>query len=170
MIEHLPDRLDLYAMAEAGRELRGRIELASLERVLPLLSSTEGMLQVSLELGKSHDGTRYVSGSIGGVLTLQCQRCLESMEYPLDVNFQLGLVHSQEEMSKLPDRFEPLLISQEPTSIADLVSDEVLLTLPIVPVHTDMKQCHELAADYNAPDAGQRENPFAVLAQLKQKQ
>jgi uncharacterized protein len=169
MIEHLPDRLDLYAMAEAGRELRGRIHLASMERLLPLLSSPDGALQVTLELGKSHDGTRYISGTIKGALTLQCQRCLEPMEYPLDVNFQLGLVHSQEEMSKLPDRFEPLLVSQEPTCIADLVSDEVLLTLPIVALHTDMKQCQELASDYQTPDAGQRENPFAVLAQLKQK-
>lgn len=170
MIEHLPDRLDLYAMAEAGRELRGRIDLASLERVLPLLSSPDGALQVTLELGKSHDGTRYLSGTIEGTLSLQCQRCLESMAYPLEVSFQLGLVHSQEEMGKLPDRFEPLLVSQEPARVADLVSDEVLLTLPIVPVHTDMKQCRELTIDYQTPNAGQRENPFAVLAQLKQKQ
>jgi uncharacterized metal-binding protein YceD (DUF177 family) len=32
-----------------------------------------------------------------------------------------------------------------------------------------MKQCQELATDYHTPDAGRRENPFAVLAQLKQK-
>ena len=170
MIEHLPERLDLYAMAEAGRELQGRIDLASLERLLPLLNSPEGTLQVTLELGKSHDGTRYVSGTIKGVLELQCQRCLEPMNYPLDVNFRLGLVHSQEEMGKLPDRFEPLLVSQEPTCIADLVSDEVMLTLPIVALHTDMMQCQELATDYNTLDTEQRENPFAVLAQLKQKQ
>ena len=170
MIEHLPERLDLYAMAEAGRELRGRIDLACLERVLPLLSSPQGALEITLELGKAHDGTRYLSGTIVGTLQLQCQRCLESMEYPLDVSFQLGLVHSQEEMGKLPERFEPLLVSQEPASIAELISDEVLLTLPIVSVHTDMKQCRELAAAYQTPDAGQRENPFAVLAQLKQKQ
>lgn len=170
MIEHLPDRLDLYAMAEAGRELRGRVDLASLERLLPLLGSPAGELQITLELGLSHDGTRYLAGTIKGALTLQCQRCLESMEYPLDVRFQLGLVHSQEEMRKLPDRFEPLLVSQEPTCIADVISDEVLLTLPIVPVHTDMKQCQELATDYQTPDLGQRENPFAVLAQLKHKQ
>ena len=168
MIDHLPDRLDLYAMAEAGRVLRGRVKLASMPRVLPLLLSDDGELDVVLELGKDEDGTHTLCGSVTGRLVMQCQRCLESMEYPLATRFRLGLVFSQEAAGDLPDQYEPLLLTREPTHIAEVVSEEVLLALPIVPMHDEQSECRALANDY-APVAEERENPFAVLAQLKQK-
>jgi len=169
MINHLPDRLDLYAAAEAGRVLRGRIELARLVRALPLLESPEGELVAMLEFGRDEDGTHYVAGTVQGKLVLLCQRCLEPMEYPLDVTFRLGLVHSQEQSRGLSDRYDPLLISGEPASLAEVLTDEVLLALPIVPLHSGANTCRPPATDYQAPADSQRENPFAVLAQLKQK-
>ncbi len=168
MIDHLPDRLDLYAMAEAGRVLRGRVTVASLPRVLPLLASDAGELDVVLELGKDEDGTHTLCGSVNGRLVMQCQRCLESMEYPLATSFRLGLVFSQEAAGDLPARYEPLLLTREPTLVAEVVSEEVLLALPIVPMHDEQAECRALVNDY-APAAAERENPFDVLAQLKQK-
>jgi uncharacterized protein len=169
MINHLPDRLDLYAAAEAGRVLRGRVELARMVRALPLLESPDGELEVLLELGRDEDGTHYLAGTVQGKLVLLCQRCLEPMEYPLDVTFRLGLVHSQEQSQGLSDRYEPLLITGEPASLAEVITDEVLLALPIVPLHSGSSTCRPPATDYQTPASSQRENPFAVLAQLKQK-
>ncbi|MGB7931241.1 MAG: DUF177 domain-containing protein [Gammaproteobacteria bacterium] len=169
MINHLPDRLDLYAAAEAGRVLRGRVELARLVRALPQLESPEGELEVLLELGRDEDGTHNLAGTVQGKLVLLCQRCLEPMEYPLDVTFRLGLVHSQEQIQGLSDRYEPLLITGEPASLAEILTDEVLLALPIVPLHSGVSTCRPPAMDYQTPANSQRENPFAVLAQLKQK-
>ena len=169
MIDHLPDRLDLIATAEAGRVLRGRVPLEQLERVLPLLMSPEGGLEVVLELGKASDGTHYLSGTITGTLAVRCQRCLEEMRLPLDTRFCLGLVRSQEAGQELPQRYEPLIVSGEPTRITDVVTDEVLLALPIVAVHEDMGDCRDLGAEYTAPAREERENPFAVLERLKQK-
>lgn len=168
MIDHLPDCLDLYAMAEAGRELRGRVKLASLSRVLPLLASDAGELDVVLELGRDEDGIHTLCGSLNGRLVMQCQRCLEPMDYPLATSFRLGLVFSQEAAGELPERYEPLLVTREPTVLAEVISEEVLLALPIVPMHDELTECHALANEY-APAAAERENPFAVLAQLKQK-
>jgi uncharacterized protein len=170
MTEHLPDRLDLLAAAEAGRELHGRIALASLERVAPLLASTAGELQVVMQLGKDPDGTYRLSGSIRGNLVLQCQRCLEEMLQPLDVEFRLGLVRSQTAAARLAPGYEPLPVTAEPACIADIVADEVLLALPFAPVHEDPDECHGLCRDYQPSSDAQRENPFAVLAGLKQKQ
>jgi len=169
MINHLPDRLDLYAAAEAGRVLRGRVEMARLVRALPLLDSPEGELEVLLEFGRDEDGAHYLTGTVQGKLTLLCQRCLEPMEYPLNVTFQLGLVHSQEQSQGLSERYEPLLITGEPASLAEVLTDEVLLALPIVPLHSGASTCRPPATDCQTPASSQRENPFAVLAQLKQK-
>jgi uncharacterized protein len=169
MTNHLPDRLDLFAAAEAGRELQGRIELLRLTRALALLEPPYGELEVELRLGRDEDGTHFLAGSIRGNLVLRCQRCLEAMDFPLDVDFRLGLVHGQEQMRRLSDRYEPLIVSDEPVSLAEIVTDEVLLALPIVPLHTGVSTCHLPVIDGQAPDGEQRENPFAVLAQLKHK-
>jgi len=170
MTEHLPDRLDLLAAAEAGRELHGRIALAGLERVTPLLASPAGELQVVMRLGREPDGTYCLSGSIRGNLVLQCQRCLEDLPRTLDVEFRLGLVRSQEAAARLAHGYEPLLVTAEPARIADIVSDEVLLALPFAPVHENADECHGLYREYQPSADAQRENPFAVLAGLKQKQ
>jgi uncharacterized protein len=169
MIDHLPDHLDLLAAAGAGRVLHGRIALARLERVLPALVSRDGELQVSMELGRDPDGVHYLAGTISGSVQLQCQRCLEDMELPLDVKFRLGLVRDQAAAQQLSDRYEPLLVTAEAACIADIISDEVLLALPIVALHSDRAECGELLKEYQPSESPQRENPFAVQAELKQK-
>ena len=59
---------------------------------------------------------------------------------------------------------------RDPDRGAEVISDEVLLALPIAPLHQDMGECREVTADYHASADAQRDNPFAVLEQLKQKQ
>jgi len=169
MIDRLPERLDLLATADAGRVLRGSIGLAQLERVVPLLTATEGELQVQLELGKDADGTHYLYGRISGAVQLQCQRCLEPMNLPLELRFRLGIVPDHEAACRLHERYEPLIAGSEPAQIADIVSDEVLLALPLVPAHTDSGMCRGVLQDYRPSLQEQRENPFAALAGLKQK-
>jgi uncharacterized protein len=169
MIDHLPDRLDLIATAEAGRVLRGRIPVARLERVLPALVSDQGELQVELNLGKDPDGTYFLTGTIQGEVILRCQRCMEGMTQPLDLGFRLGLLRDERAVDTLSDRYEPLLVTAEPAIITDIVSDEVLLALPIVALHRDSDECHADLNAYKPPVDEQRDNPFAVLAGLKQK-
>ena len=169
MIDHLPDRLDLMATAGAGRVLQGRIPLSSLERVLPALMSDEGELHVVLELNKDADGTHYMAGSLQGGVALKCQRCLGQMVLPLDVKFRLGLIRDKDAIHELSDWYEPLIVTAEPAIIADILSDEVLLALPIVPLHGLQDECQGLVKDYLPPAEEQRENPFAALAELKQK-
>ena len=170
MINHLPDRLDLIATAEAGRALRGSIAVARLDRLLPVLVSDEGELQVEMQLGKDPDATRYMQGSIKGAVIVMCQRCLEKMALPLDLEFRLGLVASEDAADALPERYEPLLVTAEPAHIADVIAEEVLLAIPIVPRHSDRVDCLEFVKDYKPTVEEQRENPFAALAELKTKQ
>lgn len=150
--------------------LRGRVAVSELERLIPVLTSSQGELLVEMELGKDPDGTRYLSGTIQGDVALKCQRCLEDMTLPLDLNFSLGLVHSDEAASALPDWYEPLLVGSEPASIADVIAEEVLLAIPIVPMHRDNQNCQEFVKDYKPPVGEKRDNPFDVLADLKLKQ
>jgi len=170
MIHHLPDRLDLIATAEAGRLLRGSIAVRKLKRLTPALLSDEGELSVEMELGKGADGTRYLNGTINGAVALTCQRCLRRMMLPLDLSFRLGLAQSEAAVSALPTYYEPLLVTAEPARMAELIADEVLLAIPIVPSHGNDEHCHEFVEEYKPPEDDKRENPFAVLADLELKQ
>lgn len=169
MTDHLPERLDLLATADAGLVLHGRMQLVSMPRLSSALSSTDGELEVELRLGKEPDGTRCLRGTIQGELQLQCQRCLEPLAMTLDLGFCLGIVSDQASMDALHERYEPLLAGAEPASIADIVTDEVLLALPLVPAHADRGECHEFVREYLPPEPEQGKGPFAVLAELKQK-
>ena len=125
--------------------------------------------EVCISLGKYPDGTLYLSGTILGAVELQCQRCLEPMDMPLDLAFRLGIVRSNEAARALHERYEPLIVDGEPTRIAEIVADEVLLALPLVPAHGENAQCQDFVKAYRSPESETRENPFAVLAGLKQK-
>ena len=144
--------------------------MARLERVVPVLISDQGELQVELNLGKDPEGRRYLTGTIQGEIVLRCQRCMESMNLPLDLEFCLGLLHDENAAGKLPDCYEPLVVTAEPAYIADIISDEVLLALPIVPLHQGSDECNACITAYKPSQGEQRENPFAVLAALKHKQ
>lgn len=170
MINHLPDRLDLIATAEAGRDLRGRLAVAGLERLLPALASEQGELEIELHLGKDTGGTRFLAGTIRGEVILGCQRCMKDMALPLDLTFRLGFICDERAVQALPDCYEPLAVTAEPACLADIIAEEVLLALPIVPLHRDSDACHAFVKAYKPPAGKQRGNPFAVLAELKQKQ
>ncbi|ETJ31722.1 conserved protein, DUF177 family [Escherichia coli] len=52
-----------------------------------------------------------------------------------------------------------------------MVEDEIILALPVVPVH-DSEHCEVSEADMvfgELPEEAQKPNPFAVLASLKRK-
>jgi len=98
------------------------------------------------------------------------QRCREPVRKSRAVKFRLGLVQAEAAIAALPESCEPLLVTGEPASVTEIVSDEVLLALPLVALHGQGSTCHEFIKDYQPPKDAKRENPFAVLAELKQKQ
>ncbi|MDP1159869.1 YceD family protein, partial [Klebsiella variicola] len=51
----------------------------------------------------------------------------------------------------------------------ELIEDELLLALPLVPRHANCPQPLPGAGEQAEPEAEQRPNPFAALAALKRK-
>ncbi|HEV2321072.1 MAG TPA: YceD family protein, partial [Gammaproteobacteria bacterium] len=71
----------------------------------------------------------------------------------------------------LPPEYEPLPSGDGRVAIAELVADELLLALPLVPKHGDGEVCEvdQAVAVHETPAAAEesRKNPFAELAKLK---
>lgn len=171
--ERLPVHIDPLRMAEAGRLFEGSYSLAEMDRLHDSLLDSSGKVTVSLEFGIDAEGIRYMKGRLQSELTLECQRCLQAMQAPIDVGFALGLVRSNDAAEQLPSHYEPLLVESDALFLRDIIEDELLLALPLVALH-DESQCIDVnaqaaAAQRNEDDRGEskKENPFAALAALK---
>lgn len=171
--ERLPVRIDPERLAETGRSLRGRLPLADLSRLAESLVDTDGAVTIELEFGIDPVGVRYMRGRIEAQVRLICQRCMEPMEYRLEANLNVGLASDEAHAELLPESYEPMVVSHEPLFLQDIIEDELILSLPIVPRH-EPENCPatkvlEQAAvgEEKEVEDGKADNPFAILAKLK---
>lgn len=146
--------------------LQGNIPLINLERLRSYLVNTSGELAY-LIMGQLDEHDRpTLKLSISGSVDLSCQRCLEKMEFALDLKTKLLLARNEDELSRYDeDVFVDAIQASSELSILTLIEDEVILSLPISPRHQDT-QCH-LSAITETHVTATREHPFTVLASLK---
>jgi uncharacterized protein len=167
--ERLPVHIDPIRMADTRRLFQGEVTLAEMPRLVEALQDDDGKVSVSLEFGTDEEGIRFMRGQVQAEVTLICQRCLEPMRHQVDNDFALGLVRSETEAEELPSHYEPLLLDGKPLFLRDVIEDEMLLALPIVPRHP-AQECEaqlESGETEAEQDGGERDNPFASLAELK---
>jgi uncharacterized protein len=165
----LPESVDAWRMVSARRSFAGALPVAALSRLCGMLAGNEGAAQYALDFGRDELGTAYLQVHVEAPLVLTCQRTLEPFVLPLVVESQLGLVRSEREEAALPPGCEPLLVAEDGRlNLADVIEDELLLALPLVPVNPDSS----LPAEVTGPGpeesvAEAADNPFAVLRGLK---
>jgi uncharacterized protein len=172
-----PRRLDVTAFAATGGELRGEWEAAQLRR---LRSAT-----VDAPADESRQGVAWSArgerlelsgaGKLPSLLleadtevTLECQRCLQPMRWPLRARRRIFFVEGEDAAAALDADHDDDVLALVPTlDLQSLVEDELLLALPIVPRHPvcpdPLPRAWVEDAGRSAPD----DHPFAALAALK---
>ncbi|MGE5625813.1 MAG: YceD family protein [Bacillota bacterium] len=164
-----PPSLDLARAARQAFDLKGRLPVKSMPRLVAALASDEGEAGFELHAGTELGGRVVVAGRIDAELTLTCQRCLGPVRIKLHAEPRLAWVKTDEALAALPEEYEPLLSADGQVAVIDLVADELLLALPLVPKHEDGAACRDLpkSAVEPAAHAEDRKNPFSELAKLK---
>ena len=173
MSANLPEGLDAWRMVAARRGVEGRLPLSVLTRLRDSLVDTEGEVRFSLEFGQDALRVPYVELRIDAELPLLCQRSLQRFLFPVSIVQRLGLLHSgtgseEADEAGLPEGYEPLLMPEDGMlQTAELVEDELILAVPVVPL---MPGTEAMEGDWPAEEAEQeRVNPFAALSALKNK-
>jgi len=165
----MPVRIDPFRLARERRVLEGELPLDPMQRLAPSLRVVEGTVSVRLAFDYDAAGVPSVRGRIQTCLQLVCQRCMEPLHLPLRLELAYALVESEAEMEILPAEYEPLVVGSEPLFLSDLVEDELILALPIVPRHSECPvEVEKTVPERQDEDAPKTANPFAVLAELKQ--
>lgn len=195
MSDRFTNSIEPFALAAQGWTIEGKIPLVELGRLSASIRSSQsvddenksasndinGDVVFTLNFDVDEGGLPRIGGNIASTLRLQCQRCMQDMEYPVAIKVRLGIVPSREAAENLPDNYDPLVVGDEELSIASILEDELILAMPIVAMH-DIENCSQdelrsrnggsnnQEAEQENLAAVKRENPFAVLAQLKETQ
>lgn len=155
---------DAFAFARDARVLQGTLAVSAMERLHDLLAEVSGEVSWQLEGFRGERGEPMLRLTVGGCIPLACQRCLEAIPFELEVDSVLEVVPANADLSQdeLEDDSRDFLPVEKELDVAELVEDEILLSLPVAPRH-------ERCGLPGAADAGERINPFAALAELKGK-
>lgn len=168
MSNALPDSVDAWRMVSAGRLFEGRIPLASMRRLADSLADVEGDCGYQVEFGRDEFGIAFIELRVDAALPLVCQRTLERFELPVRIEQRVGLIRDEREESALPPGYEPVLLGEDARlHPAELIEDELILAVPVVPVKpgTEAVEVQWTADVEEAED--ERPNPFAALSALK---
>ncbi len=169
----LPVSVDPNKFAEQQIELKGNLAFSQLFRMEEVTLGHAGDVVVCLRFHKDEQGRTLVSGKIEATVVLECQRCLDKMTQELKPDVQLCIVYSDDQAKNLPKSYDPYLLDGCELVIADLVEEELLLSLPSFGAH----EPGECTLDYDASDESEddtsvvveKSNPFSVLADFKVK-
>ncbi len=103
---------------------------------------------------------------------LTCQRCMGTVAVPLEVDQWYRFVASEDiAMAQDDESEEDLLVMEPQFDLLAVLEDELLMALPLVPMHDECPVAPVLRTGEDAltAEAAEKPNPFAVLAQLKKK-
>lgn len=179
----VPSALDVAAFCREGGRVQGRLSLQEVPRLAESLLRTAD--------GAGPDGVDWsatgsllpVSGgapqcvvdlAIRATVTLECQRCLQPMTLPLEIERRFRFVEGEEEAARLDEELEDDVLARSPRfDLPALVEDELLLALPLVPRHeacpnlpAALERLQATSADPQAQEPPPA-HPFAALAALK---
>ena len=179
-IEFAAAHLQVKAFAQAGADLAGQETLQKHERLMLETQGQGGDLMVNWA---ARGEWRPLPGQAGQVwlhlkadaaLPMTCQRCLAPVLVPVRVDRSFRFVADEATAAAEDDEAEEdLLVLSQDFNLAELVEDELLMALPLVPRHETCPTEVKLAVadqDFEAAngEAGAaKPNPFAVLAALQ---
>ena len=170
-MSHAPaDRVNAVELAGRAATIERRLGLAQLPRLVEAAALEGTQLDARLEFG-TFEGRTTITVQVEGAVYLACQRCLKPCACVVDENAQLAVVAS--DADEVPGGYEPLLGDAERLSLVEVIEEQVLLGLPLVPLHESAAECGAVAAALEAvedePAVEETQRPFANLRELLEK-
>jgi uncharacterized protein len=157
---------DVGLLADNRERFEGSIALAEFPRLREHLAESSGAAQVTV--GFSRQSHLVIADvAVRASLRLTCQRCLRAMDWPVARDTRVALVPDLATADSAPEGVDAVLVEAGRASVLDLAEEEMLLALPLVPLHEDPADCGEASADAAPQDEpDETHKPFAQLGEL----
>lgn len=166
----IPNYIEPYKLVDRNITFEGNIPLTDLPRLHEALASDKAEIEVTVAFERGKQNQVLMNMTLIATMELVCQRCLDIMTFTTSNIYHYMFMHNERGQIMLPEGYDALeLGAKDPFDLKVLIEDELLLALPIIPIHevNDCQQLVELSEPEPIEDEVQRSNPFNVLAQLK---
>jgi uncharacterized protein len=165
---------DVRKLADSRAAFEFEMPVAELPAIPPEFGAGDGQVQAQVRFGREQ-GFAVADVELRARLQVICQRCMAPMPLTLEARSPVLVVESEREAEEAPAGWETFLAPEGRLSLAALVAEELLLAVPIVPLHEVAAACGaaaQLASGAPAPGAAapkaddDARRPFADLKAL----
>jgi len=153
-----PTLINNLEFAQKNLKISGDLNVTGCERLIKTLSTSgQNVADIHYTLvgvaKKMHLPSLHLT--IDAKLPVLCQRCLEAMQIKLKLEFDYLISENMSVEIDENDEMDWLEPSQR-MSLDELIEDELLIAMPIAPVH-------ETNCNKAKTESGEKQNPFAAL-------
>lgn len=164
MARPLPDLIEPEHAAAQQRHYHITVSQAQFPRLMEMLVGAPQDVDVALrffiepESGFPAFELRYRCN-----LGLTCQRTLEPYNEPVDQTLTAVLIPSEGAAQIVPEAYEPWLLETRQLNPWQLIEDELMLSVPLVPKKPGEPLVWQDAGQQEAAEEETQANPFAAL-------
>ncbi len=181
-----PQRFDVQLFCQQAAELEGELDLCELPRLdtacvshhdampLPIFRwKAAGQLRKKTYEPTGKPTAMWMRLQVTGEVLVLCQRCLQPVKTEIQVNRDFEFVADEDIAAEMDELVEhDVLALNRAFNLVNLIEDEALLALPLVPMHEQCPAPLPYVAEAIQPaevddDSVEPANPFAQLAKLK---
>jgi uncharacterized protein len=158
---------DVSILADEGTRLAVEVSVARMARLADALVTSEGMATASIGFTREQ-GFAIADVQAEAFVTLRCQRCMQPFVARVGSDSRVWLPHSEQAAERVPAEAELMLAPEGRLRMAELVEEELLLALPLAPLHGDHESCVARNDEpLEAPEpTTEVQMPFAALGAL----
>lgn len=159
----LPTYIDPWEFARNRRLCAGEMPVSATHALREWAADDNVIhLQLSGDMDKDHHPR--LRGKVAVTLQLQCQRCLEMMDYTVSQDFDYVLIRDPAEEDRIEDGSETFLCADQELELAWFAEEEILLAMPMIAKHDNCSAPQGQTIPQEIP--AETENPFAALKEL----
>jgi uncharacterized protein len=148
---------DPQRLAALAADFDGVLAAASLTRLAAVVQSLPGDIRVALRFDHDDGHRPQLAMTARAEALVLCQRCGEPLACSLESHAQFVFAHSADDEMALAQAGRDVYGVKRPVMLAAMVEDELILSLPMAPVHVG--ECRPVTLSM-VP------HPFAMLAGL----
>ena len=164
-------RVDPVVLASRDERIAGNLPIQSFTRLSNLLQTSDGIVQVRIAFDAGQNDHPLISGDVQAKVTVSCQRCLQSMPLDLESEFQVIALAPDTEDDEGHGLFDAVATEDGEIDLYKLIEDELLMAMPMAPMHASGESCAATGTQSAQPDAADNgaaktQKPFRDLDKL----
>ena len=131
---------EIETLTARRAEFSGSFPVADMPRLAACLRSDAGVVNVAIAFRQQDRGWLGLGIGLRSSLSVTCQRCLGPLALEIDEQVEFGFVTDEDSIGLLPPGVEPVVPDGDRLSLLQVVEDEMLVAVPMVPKHA-LGQC-----------------------------